>query len=81
MGLALAIGLAGGLINGILIARFNITPILCTLGTQMAFMGLAVVVSGGRAVMVGSPDRSPATEVKNPAPARARTGRRSAADG
>jgi simple sugar transport system permease protein len=56
MGLALAIGLAGGLINGILIARFNITPILCTLGTQMAFMGLAVVVSGGRAVMVGSPD-------------------------
>jgi len=56
MGLALAIGLAGGLINGTLIARFNITPILCTLGTQMAFMGLAVVVSGGRAVMVGSPD-------------------------
>jgi len=56
MGLALAIGLAGGLINGILIARFNITPILCTLGTQMAFMGLAVVVSSGRAVMVGSPD-------------------------
>ncbi|MEL4071170.1 ABC transporter permease [Ochrobactrum sp. GPK 3] len=54
--LALIIGLAGGIINGILIARFNITPILCTLGTQMAFMGLAVVVSEGRAVMVGSPD-------------------------
>lgn len=53
---ALAIGFAGGLINGILIARLNITPILCTLGTQMAFTGLAVVVSGGRAVMVGSPD-------------------------
>ncbi|MDH7786016.1 simple sugar transport system permease protein [Ochrobactrum sp. 19YEA23] len=54
--LALLVGLAGGIINGILIARFNITPILCTLGTQMAFMGLAVVVSEGRAVMVGSPD-------------------------
>ena len=53
---ALLIGLAGGIINGVLIARFNITPILCTLGTQMAFTGLAVVVSGGRAVMVGSPD-------------------------
>ncbi|MBW8323017.1 MAG: ABC transporter permease [Arenimonas sp.] len=52
---AILIGLLGGLFNGFLIARFNITPILCTLGTQMAFMGLAVVVSGGRAVMVGSP--------------------------
>lgn len=52
---AILIGLLGGLFNGFLIARFNITPTLCTLGTQMAFMGLAVVVSGGRAVMVGSP--------------------------
>lgn len=52
---ALLVGLLGGLINGVLIARLNITPILCTLGTQMAFMGLAVVVSGGKAVMVGSP--------------------------
>ncbi|WP_234187914.1 ABC transporter permease [Shinella sp. NM-101] len=52
---ALLVGLAGGVINGLLISRLNITPILCTLGTQMAFMGLAVVVSGGKAVMVGSP--------------------------
>ena len=52
---ALLTGLMGGVINGFLIARLNITPILCTLGTQMAFMGLAVVVSGGKAVMVGSP--------------------------
>ncbi|OLP62423.1 sugar ABC transporter permease [Xaviernesmea oryzae] len=52
---ALLVGLAGGLINGLLIARLNITPILCTLGTQMAFMGLAVVLSGGKAVTVGSP--------------------------
>jgi simple sugar transport system permease protein len=50
-----AVGFAGGLFNGVLIARFNITPILCTLGTQMAFMGLAVVISQGRAVTVGSP--------------------------
>jgi simple sugar transport system permease protein len=52
---AILVGLAGGVINGLLISRLNITPILCTLGTQMAFMGLAVVVSGGKAVMVGSP--------------------------
>jgi len=51
----LLVGFAGGLFNGILIARFSITPILCTLGTQMAFMGLAIVVSQGRAVTVGSP--------------------------
>lgn len=53
---ALATGLIGGAINGLLIARLHITPILCTLGTQIAFMGLAVVVSGGKAVTVGSPD-------------------------
>lgn len=52
---ALLVGLVGGIINGLLISRLNITPILCTLGTQMAFMGLAVVVSGGKAVTVGSP--------------------------
>ncbi|MEI5677104.1 ABC transporter permease [Mesorhizobium sp. CGMCC 1.15528] len=52
---ALAIGFLGGVINGLLISKLNITPILCTLGTQMAFMGLAIVVSGGKAVMVGSP--------------------------
>ena len=53
---AILVGLLGGLFNGFLIARFNITPILCTLGTQMAFTGLAVVASDGRAVTVGSPD-------------------------
>jgi simple sugar transport system permease protein len=52
---AILTGFAGGVINGLLISKLNITPILCTLGTQMAFMGLAVVVSGGKAVTVGSP--------------------------
>ena len=52
---AVVIGFLGGVINGVLISKLDITPILCTLGTQMAFMGLAVVVSGGKAVMVGSP--------------------------
>ncbi|MEH7901535.1 ABC transporter permease [Rhizobium laguerreae] len=51
----MADGFCRGLINGLLISKLNITPILCTLGTQMAFMGLGVVVSGGKAVTVGSP--------------------------
>jgi simple sugar transport system permease protein len=54
--LALLIGLTGGIFNGLLISRLNITPILCTLGTQMLFTGIAVVVSDGRAVAVGTPD-------------------------
>lgn len=53
---ALLTGLAGGIFNGVLISRLNITPILCTLGTQMLFTGLAVVLSDGRAVTVGSPE-------------------------
>ncbi|MCB4769104.1 ABC transporter permease [Ancylobacter sp. Lp-2] len=53
---ALVVGVLGGMFNGLLISRLNITPILCTLGTQMLFTGLAVVASGGRAVAVGSPD-------------------------
>ncbi|RWX80995.1 ABC transporter permease [Neorhizobium lilium] len=56
MVMTIGIGLTGGIINGLLISKLNITPILCTLGTQMAFMGLAVVVSGGKATTVGSPD-------------------------
>lgn len=51
---ALAVGLAGGLVNGLLIARLGLTPILCTLGTQLLFTGLAVVLSGGPSVRVGS---------------------------
>lgn len=53
---ALVIGVLGGTFNGLLISRLNITPILCTLGTQMLFTGLAVVASDGRAVAVGTPD-------------------------
>lgn len=52
---ALLTGLVGGTFNGLLISRLNITPILCTLGTQMLFTGIAVVLSDGRAVTVGSP--------------------------
>jgi len=54
IGVALAVGLLGGLFNGLLIARLGFTPILCTLGTQLLFTGLAVVLSAGASVRVGS---------------------------
>jgi simple sugar transport system permease protein len=53
--LAVVLGLAGGFANGFLIACFGMTPILCTLGTQLLFTGVAVVLSNGRAVSTGSP--------------------------
>lgn len=37
---AVVVGLLGGLLNGLIIARLGITPILCTLGTQMLYPGL-----------------------------------------
>ena len=52
--IALCVGIAGGIFNGLLIAKLGLTPILCTLGTQLLFTGLAVVVSGGPSVRVGS---------------------------
>lgn len=53
---AVTVGALGGLLNGLIISRLGITPILCTLGTQMLFTGLAVVLSDGRSVTIGSPD-------------------------
>ena len=52
--LALAVGVAAGAVNGVLIARVRITPILATLGTSQLFTGLALVLTGGPAI-VGFP--------------------------
>ncbi|AXO16153.1 MULTISPECIES: ABC transporter permease [Thalassospira] len=60
---ALATGFLGGLLNGLLIAYLKITAILCTLGTQMLFIGLAVAISDGRSVRVGAP--GPLYEIGN----------------
>jgi simple sugar transport system permease protein len=54
--LALVTGLTGGLLNGWLIARVGLTPILCTLGTQLVFTGAAVVLSHGTSVRIASVD-------------------------
>lgn len=53
--IAILVGMMGGLLNGLLISRLRITAILCTLGTQILFVGLAVVISAGRSVTVGNP--------------------------
>jgi simple sugar transport system permease protein len=52
--IALATGLLGGAANGLLIARARITPILATIGSGQIFTGLALVLTGGPAV-VGFP--------------------------
>ena len=50
---ALLAGLICGLVNGTLVAYGNFTPILATLGTQLAFGGIAVVLTNGSALSLG----------------------------
>jgi simple sugar transport system permease protein len=51
----LGVGAVGGLLNGLAIAGVGIPPILATLATGLIFSGIAVVLSGGAAVL-GFPD-------------------------
>lgn len=51
--IALITGLLGGVFNGLLIAKAQLTPILATLGTQLVFTGIAVVWTNGSAVRIG----------------------------
>lgn len=44
----LAVAVIGGLVNGLLVSRVGITPILATLATMQIFNGVAVVWTGGR---------------------------------
>jgi ribose transport system permease protein len=52
MGLALAllVGLAGGLANGVLVSLVGILPFVATLGTLTVFNGLAFFISDGRTI-------------------------------
>ncbi|MDE1180450.1 ABC transporter permease [Paraburkholderia sp.] len=45
-------GALGGALNGVVIARLRLTPILATLGTSLLFTGIAVVLSNGASVRV-----------------------------
>lgn len=53
--LGVIIGLAGGLVNGFLVAVVGITPILATLGSMQIFNGLAIVWTGGK-TLYGAPE-------------------------
>jgi ribose transport system permease protein len=53
---ALAVGLAIGLLNGILIASIKINPFITTVGTGFILNGIALVASGNIAYVVENPD-------------------------
>ncbi len=50
MGAAVATGCMCGYVNGLLIARVGITPILATLGTMQLYMGISYVITRGPAI-------------------------------
>ncbi|MDR1138178.1 MAG: ABC transporter permease [Synergistaceae bacterium] len=52
--LAVSIGALCGLLNGFLISKFNVPPILATLGSMQLYTGIAIVITKGAAV-VGFP--------------------------
>lgn len=49
---ALAISTAWGILNGFLIAKFDMFPFVVTLSTQLVIRGLAQVISGGQAIPI-----------------------------
>jgi ribose transport system permease protein len=53
---ALAVGLAIGLVNGILVAGARINPFIATIGTGFILGGIALVVTGNIAYIVENPD-------------------------
>ncbi len=53
--LTLLVGLLGGGLNALLIARFNLPPLIVTLGTFSLFRGLAEGITGGVANYSGFP--------------------------
>lgn len=52
---ALTVGALAGALNGLLVARLALPPILATLGSGLVFTGFAVALTNGSAVM-GFPD-------------------------
>jgi rhamnose transport system substrate-binding protein/rhamnose transport system permease protein len=56
-GLTLALGLLGGGLNALLIARFNLPPLIVTLGTFSLFRGLAEGMTGGVDNYTGFPQQ------------------------
>ena len=50
LGAALAVGVIGGLINGVLVAVVGLLPFVATLATLTAYSGAAFLVSNGRTI-------------------------------
>lgn len=50
VGAALALGLVGGLINGVLVSLIGILPFVATLATLTMYSGAAFIVSGGKTI-------------------------------
>jgi len=48
--IGIIIGAVCGLINGNLISRIGITPILATLGSMQLFTGAAIIITGGKSI-------------------------------
>ena len=53
---ALVVGLAAGVFNGLLVARLGIQPIVATLALLVGGRGLALLLAGGQLVDVRDPD-------------------------
>jgi ribose/xylose/arabinose/galactoside ABC-type transport system permease subunit len=45
---ALALGTLFGFVNGVIIAKSKVTPLIITLGMNYVFLGIALIVGGGR---------------------------------
>lgn len=55
IGGAVAIGAAGGALNGLFVARLGVPPLIVTLGSMALFRGVAEGISGGSASYSGFP--------------------------
>lgn len=49
---AMLVGIVGGMINGCLITYMGINPFIATLATQLAFRGMAFIVTDGRYISI-----------------------------
>jgi L-arabinose transport system permease protein len=52
VGAGLGLGIIVGLLNGVVVAKCKINPLITTLATMQMVKGLAFIVSGGRAVSI-----------------------------
>jgi simple sugar transport system permease protein len=53
---AVSLSVVCGIVNGFVITRFGVPPILATLGTQGLFLGIAIIITEGHGI-TGFPDK------------------------